>query len=461
MAENRVPPNNLDAEAAVLSACLLAPESFDEIQDILKPADFYADANRQIYETIRSLNVQGQPSDVVTVAAVLRDSNKLDRIGGASYLAQLSDATPAVAHIEAHARLVVEKARQRRLIAICQRHAVEGYSVENIDDWAQELEREVFDVAHTDTKTDPAEPLSELAPAVLGDIKQRVAVGGQAPGLDTGWTSLTNTIGGWEDSQVYVVAGRPGMGKSSVMLGACLNVARKHFAVFVSAEMPKDQLASRALAVEANLNVADLRSGKLKDGQWATLVKAAERLRKHKLWIDYKSGATVGAIKSSIRKASAKQGERPRLIAIDYLQILNGDRQKGDSREAQVAGIMRGVLSIAAEFECPVLLGSQLNRGVESRTVKDKRPALGDLRESGAIEQDAYGVIMLYRDEYYNPGTEEPGVIEFNVAKNRNGGPKAVKLHFTADSTRISNLESEKYAEHYDIGTDPMDGQPW
>jgi replicative DNA helicase len=292
-------------------------------------------------------------------------------------------------------------------------------------------------------------------------------VGGENPGLDTGWTALTSAIGGWEDSQTYVVAGRPGMGKSAAMLGACLNVARAgNFAVFVSAEMPKDQLASRALAVESNLNMAALRAGKLKRAneinEWATLVKAADRLKRHQLWIDYKPGATIGAIKSSIRKASAKQGgKKPRLIAIDYLQILKGERQKGDTRETEVASIMRGVLSIGAEFGCPVLLGSQLNRGVESRTVKDKRPALGDLRESGAIEQDAYGVIMLYRDEYYHPATEEPGVIEFIVAKNRNGGPKLVKLHFTADSTRISNLESEKYADLHDIGADPMDEQPW
>lgn len=458
MADVRVPPSDLDAEAAVLCACLLAPESLDEIQDILKPSDFFSDANRLIFEVIRAQAGIGQPTDVVTVAATLRDSNKLDRIGGMSYLAQLADATPAVSHVEAHARIVADKARQRRLLTICQRHAVTGYSIESIDGWAQELEREVFEVAHGGIEIDPAEPLADLAVSALGDIKRRMQVGGENPGLDTGWTALTSAIGGWEDSQTYVVAGRPGMGKSAVMLGACLNVARaEEFAVFVSAEMPKDQLASRALAVEANLNMANVRAGRLDRNQWATLVKAADRLKKHPLWIDYKPGATIGAIKSSIRKAAAKQGRKPRLVAIDYLQILKGDRQKGDSRETEVAGIMRGVLSIASEFKCPVLLGSQLNRGVESRTVKDKRPSLGDLRESGAIEQDAYGVIMLYRDEYYHPETEEPGVIEFIVAKNRNGGPKTVKLHFTPDSTRISNLESEQYAEFHDVGADPLD----
>jgi replicative DNA helicase len=441
----RVPPNDLDAEAAVLCAMLMDPTVLDALDGAITPADFYSDANRAIFQEALSLRGIGQPVDALTVMSALRDAGKLERIGGAPYLAQISDATPAVAHVEGHARIVSLKAQQRRLVSTCERYAAEGYgNVGDVAEWAQGLEREVFEAAHGGAQLDPAQPMSELAPAVLADTKARKEAGGVAPGLDTGWRDLTKAIGGWEDSLVYVVAGRPGMGKSALLLAACLNVAKTgEMAVFVSAEMPKDQLASRALATESNISVSGVRAGKVTQDEYYSLTLAADRLKRWPLWLDFKQGATIGAIRSSIRKAAAAAKKKPRIIAIDYLQILTGQRGKGENRESEVAWLMRQMLSIAAEFKCPVLVGSQLNRGVESRAVKEKRPALGDLRESGAIEQDAYGVLMLYRDEYYHQASEDRGVLEVIIAKNRNGGAGTVRLHFTADSTRISNLAGE------------------
>lgn len=454
----RVPPSDLDAEGAVLCAVLLEPAALDEVESALSPRDFYADANRRIFEAALECRSTGRPVDAVTVAAVLRDQNRLAQIGGMSYLATLANATPAVAHVEAHARIVSDKARQRRLIAICQRYAAEGYDPPNgLEDWSQQLEREVFEATHGEGEKDPAESLAALVPATVADIRERQESGGRAPGSDTGWKDLTAKIGGWEDGLVYVIAGRPGMGKSAMMLGAALNVARRdELAVFFSAEMPKTQLTARAIAAEANLDTMRTRAGKLNEQEFKSMVTAATRIAKWPLWIDHKAGATSAQIRSSIRRSRSKSGKMPRLVAIDYLQILKGRRDKGDNREGEVSGLMRDMLNIADEFKCPVIVGSQLNRGVESRTVKDKRPSLADLRESGSIEQDAYGVMMLYRDEYYHEDSPDRGVLEVIVSKNRNGGPGKVNLHFTAESTRISNLAGD-----YDHLSEGMTDNDW
>jgi replicative DNA helicase len=434
-ATGRVPPSDLDAEGAVLCAILLEPATLDEVESVLGVGDFYADCNRRIFEAALECRATGKPVDVVTVSATLRDQGRLAQIGGTPYLATLANATPAVAHVEAHARIVADRARQRRLIAICQRHAVEGYNpVSGLEEWAQQLEREVFEATNGHNDRDPAESLASLVPAVIADIRERQESGGRAPGSDTGWRDLTAKIGGWEDGLVYVIAGRPGMGKSAMMLGAALNVARRgDLAVFYSAEMPKDQLVARALAAEANLDTMKVRSGRLDESEFKSLLAAAARIASWPLWIDHKAGATMGNVRSSIRKASAKSGKKVRFAAVDYLQILKAIR--GDNRE--------GELDMADEFSCPVVMGSQINRNVESKTVKDKRPSLADLRESGTIEQDAYGVMMLYRDEYYHEDSPDRGVLEVDVTKNRNGGPGKVRLHFTAESTRISNLAGE------------------
>lgn len=455
-APGKTPPADLDAEAAVLCAVLHNGQVLDELADILSPVEFYADANRTIYEAALAVHATGQPVDIRTVWARLNDTGKAQRVGGTPYLAQLSDASPMVAHVEAHARIVVDKYRQRRLIGICQRYAVEGYGeIGSVDEWCQRIEHEVFEATQGRKERDPAEALATLVPDTMSGIKERQEIGGRAPGLATGWRDLTDKIGGWEHSVVYVVAGRPGMGKSAYMLGACLNVASKgDLAIFFSAEMPKEQLAARALASEANLNMMALRSGKLSKEDFASLTVAAGRISKWPLWIDYKAGATVANIRSSIRKASAKAGKPPALVAVDYLQILKGHRSKGDSREVEVSGLMRETVEMAAEFKCPVILGSQINRAVESRNVKDKRPSLADLRESGAIEQDAYNVQLLYRDEYYHEDSPDRGILEVIIAKNRNGGPGKLQLAFTADSTRIRGLVEDEYDKLGDFADD-------
>jgi len=451
---SRVPPSDLDAEAAVLAAVLLERSALDEAREILEPDDFYSAANKLIFRTAIELDAEGAPPDVVVISSRLRTAGKLEGIGGTPYLAQLSGGTPAVANLSAHARIVAQKARQRRLISVCHEYAANGYGdVGDVDEWAQSLESKIYQLAHGKTEREPAESLGVLVPRAVGNMRERQAAGGLPPGLETGWRDLTKAIGGWEKELPYVIAGRPGMGKSSLMLGACVNVARKdEFAMFISAEMPKEQLAARALAAESQTPLSRIRSGNISESEWPSVLVAAEALRKIPLMIDYAPGATIGTIRSSVRRASSHMGRRPALLAIDYLQVLRGERQKGDSRETEVADLMRQMVWIASEFKCPVLVGSQLNRGVESRSVKDKRPQLADLRESGAIEQDAYGVLMLYRDEYYNKSSDKQGVLEVIIGKLRNGATGTVELHFAGESTRVSNLARDEWGSGWDGG---------
>lgn len=444
----RVPQHDLDAEGAVLAAVFEDRAALDEVQEILTGPDFYADANRRIFDAILELVAIGQPPDVVTVAARLREQGRLAQIGGMPYLAQLAGSTPSTANVAAHARIVADKARQRQLVAVCQKHAAEGYGdVGNVSEWAQGLEAQVFSIAQARLEREPAEPMSDLMPKTVKRMQERKASGVPMVGLETGWVDVTRQIGGWEDCLPYVIAGRPGMGKTAFMLGACINVARPKenapgdFAFFGSAEMPKEQLAQRALAAESNVPLQSIRGWDLNQTELNATLLAAENLRKMPLVIDYLPGATVATIRSSIRRASVLMKRKPRMIAIDYLQILKGERQSGDSRDTEVAGLMRGMVWIAAEFGCPVLVGSQLNRDCEKRP--DKRPQLSDLRESGGIEQDAYAVCFFYRDEYYNKRSSDVGVLEAIWAKLRNGATGTVKLHFQGDTTRISNLANE------------------
>lgn len=461
----RVPPQDLDAEAAVLSAILTEPAALDEVREIMTPADCYADANRRIFETAIALADSGQPVDAVTVAAALRTTGKLEQIGGTPYLGQLAGSTPSVANLEAYARIVTQCRRRRDMISLCRETVAEAFGdVGDFEDWAQAFEAKAFALAHGPAAREPAEPMAALVPKTLTRMRNRRESGQKQPGISTGYVDLTKAIGGWESRLVYIIAGRPGMGKSSLMLGSCVEAAKdalkdetREFVLFASAEMPKEQLAERALAAEANIPLGQIRSGHVGRDEWKSLALASETLRKIPLLIDYVPGATASVLRSSVRRAAAKTGGRPRLVAIDYVQLLRGERQKGDTRETEVAGLMRQLVWLASEFECPIIVGSQLNRGLEARSVRDKRPQLSDLRESGALEQDAYGVLMLYRDDYYNKDSKNPGVLEVIVSKLRNGATGSVELRFIGDTTGIANLARADIDDDFPGEPEPSD----
>jgi replicative DNA helicase len=470
----RVPPHDLDAEAAVLSAVLLSAEAFDQVCDVLRSEHFYSDANRRIYEAIVELHSASRSVDVVTVASFLRDRERLQQVGGTPYHAQLTDAIPAVAHVEAHAKVVAEKWRVRQLIATCQRFAAQGYGdCGEVQNFIDEAEQAVFDIARIPEST-AVRPVREAIHGAFSILAEAAKRGEGITGVPTGFDKLDRKCAGLHKGDLYIVAGRPGMGKTAFVLNMAVNVASPRrvkaadsndllgggdveqpgwgVGVF-SLEMPREQLASRLLGGEARVDISRLRSGNIRQDDWIKLTEAAARVERLPIWLDDTPALGLLDLRAKIRRLKAdierKSEDAPTaqglgLVIIDYLQLMQG-RRDANSREQEISELSRGLKQLAKEMSIPVLALSQLNRSVETRS-NDKRPQLSDLRESGAIEQDADAIFFIYRDEYYRrEQTDEPGIAEIIVAKQRNGPTGVVKLRFTSEYTRFDNLASEEY----------------
>ena len=470
----RVPPNDLDAEAAVLSAVLLEPDAFDRVQETLAPEHFYADANRRIFEAILDLkSMSGQPVDIVSVAAWLRDRNRLQQVGGTPYLAQLADATPAVAHVENHARMIREKWRLRQLISTCQRVTAEGYAgCEDVQSFIDSAEQAVFDIARVPAHSNMVSAKDAIHRAfdILTETARR---GGGVTGIETGFRELDRMCSGLHRGDLYIVAGRPGMGKTAFVLNLAVNVASPrggersgegadfeapaeqpgHGVLFCSLEMPKEQLAARLLASEARVDMAGIRSGRPQREDWPKLTESAARLSRLPLWIDDTPALTLLDLRAKIRRLQAEiargdshaHAQSLGLVAVDYLQLMQGRRDAG-SREQEISELSRGLKALAKEMGVPVLALSQLNRAVETRTTKDKRPQLSDLRESGAIEQDADAIFFIYRDFYYfKENAEKRNIAEIIIAKQRNGPTGTFETRYTDSFVRFDNLANEEY----------------
>jgi replicative DNA helicase len=468
--EGRVPPNDLGAEAAVLSAVLLSRDALDKVQPILSPEHFYADANRKIFEAFADLSSVGRPIDILTVRSWLADRELLQRVGGATYLAQMLDSVPAVANVDDYARRVKEKWRMRQLIAACQRITAEGYgTVESVQAFIDQAEQAVYDIART-PEASTVHPIKEVIQTTFVRLTQALHRGNRITGTPTGFSGIDRLTGGLNGGDLVIVAARPGMGKTSLVLNMAVNVALPKLvesvrvdddgsggnvrqepgsgvAVF-SLEMPREQLASRMLCSEARVDVAKLRLGFLDENDWSRLTKAAGELAKLPIWVDDTSDLNVLELRAKVRRIQAMQdqsGTTLGLVMIDYLQLMSGN-QKVTSREQQISEISRNLKKLAKDLNVPVIALSQLNRAVETRNTKDKRPQLSDLRESGAIEQDADMILFIYRDDYYNQ--EDPsvaGLAELIVAKQRNGPTGRVKVRFTKSCTRFDNLAGGEY----------------
>lgn len=463
----RIPPADVDAEAAVLSSILLSTEAFDTVQEILNVEHFYVEANRRVYEAVVELADKNRSVDIVSVAGYLRDRGRLDQIGGTPYLAHLVDATPAVAHVDEHARTIREKWRLRTLIAICQRFAAEGYGdCGDVQEFVDEAEQSIFEIARTKSESDivPVREAIRQAFDVLTAARQH---GGGVTGFSTGFVELDRRTSGMHKGDLYIVAGRPGMGKTSFVLNLAANVAAPKLVssgvpgapaveksgdgvAFFSLEMPREQLASRLLASEARVNMANLRSGQVSADDWNKLTEAAARMGRIPLWLDDTPAISLLDLRAKLRRLQAELRRHPDgpkelgLVAIDYLQLMSG-RKGVNSREQEISEISRGLKQLAKEMAVPVIALSQLNRSVETRNTKDKRPQLSDLRESGAIEQDADAIMFIYRDEYYFEDSPHKGQAEVIVAKQRNGPTGTVRVKFTEQYTRFDNLASDDY----------------
>lgn len=436
MTEALIPPHDLDAEAAVLSTLMLDPDRIASVEQILKPEQFYSDANRHIARAIWDLDAEAAAVDVATVAARLNAREKLAMVGGTPYLSMLNEATPAVAHVEDHARIVASAARIRRVQALCRLVAGEGYSaMQDASEWLQSVEARVF--AATDSATMGPETialLGEACPAELEALRDRANGKTATGGHKTRIAGIDRILHGLVDGVPYVVAGRPGHGKTGIAWQIADGVARSgDCVVFLSQEMPRAQLVQRAIAQGAGVEPEAIRSGRLTPDDWATISSVVPTVAALPIAIDDRAGHTVHSARSSVRRcmqklrASGHEG-RLGLIVLDYLQIMGGDRQRGDSRATEVSENMHGMTRMAKEFMCPVLILSQLNREIDKRP--DKRPKLSDLGESGAIEADAYGVIFVYREDCYRKPEEHDGMAEIIIAKHRNGRTGDVKLRY-------------------------------
>lgn len=467
----RVPPHDLDAEAAVLSAILLSREALDRVLEILKPEHFYSDANGRIYETAQALLLAGTPIDIVSVASYLRDRERLGQVGGSPYLAQLADATPAVAHVAAHASTVVEKWRLRTLIATCQRIAAEGYGdVGSVQEFIDGAEQDIFAIATAERK-DTSASIGTLAREAIVAAAKVADKGDRIAGTATGFDRLDAVTSGMHPGELWIVAARPGFGKTSLAIGMGVNVAVPRTlrcpdgedrqisdsgVCLFSQEMPNRQVGTRVVCAEGRVDVSKTRQGFLQPDDWRRMYETSQWLDGLPMWSDDKAGLTLLDLRAKVRRrmaefnrdATATMPERRvRLVIVDYIQLMRGVG-RSQNREQEVAEISRGLKEMAKELGVTVLALAQLNRAVETRGSKDKRPQLSDLRDSGQIEQDADTIIFIYRDEMYAKDSDAKGIAELLIAKQRNGpAPARAVVRFNASCTRFDNLAPGDYPE--------------
>jgi replicative DNA helicase len=435
---DRLPPQNVEAEEAILGGILLDPEAIGRVMEILSPEAFYIATHRDIYRAALDLHSHGQPTDLITVTLWLRDHNKLDRVGGQVRLAQLVDRTVSAANIDQYATLVMDKYTRRTLIQSGGEIAQLGYDttipLENVLDQA---EQKLFGI----TQVRPQGGLTPTADILIdtfSEIEQR-SLGVVLPGVPCGFYDLDAMTQGFQRSDLIIAAGRPSMGKTSFVLNMARNIAalQKLPVAIYSLEMSKLQLVYRLLSSEVEMESSRLRTGRIAQNEWEKLGHAISMLSQMPIFIDDTPNISVTEMRSKCRRLQAEQGGALGLILIDYLQLMEGG---SDNRVQELSKITRSLKGLARELNAPIIALSQLSRGVESRT--NKRPMMSDLRESGSIEQDADLIMMLYREEYYEPDTPDRGIAEVIVTKHRNGPTGTVKLLFEPQFTRFRNLAS-------------------
>jgi len=432
-----VPPQNLEAEEAVLGGILLDPDAIGRVAEVLHPEAFYLGAHREIYRTALMLHSQGKPTDLTAMAAWLADMGHLEKVGGSSRLVELVERTLSTASIDQVARLVMDKYLRRQLIRSGNEVIGLGFDQSKpMDQVLDEAEQKIFAISQEKPSVGLT-ATAEILTRTFEEIETR-SLGTAVAGIPVNFYDLDALTQGLQRSDLIIVAGRPAMGKTSIVLNIAKNVAQLHnlpVAVF-SLEMSKEQLTYRLLSMEVGIESGRLRTGRLQQEEWPLLGKGISSLGALPLYIDDKPNASVLEMRSLCRRLMAQQGKELGLIVIDYLQLMEGSGS--DNRVQELSRITRALKGMARELNVPVIALSQLSRGVEART--NKRPMLSDLRESGSIEQDADLVLMIYRDEYYNPETPDRGITEVIVTKHRNGPVGTCKLLFEPQFTRFRNL---------------------
>ena len=441
--EERVPPQSIEAEQSVLGAMLIDKEAIAKVTEVLNADDFYREAHRVIFTAMLELYNKNEAVDLITVTDILRRDNKLEDIGGIAYITSLANIVLTAANVKYHADIVAEKSVLRQLVKVSTEIAAMGYEAnDEVGVLLDTAESRILEISNRKKKADFT-PISAVLMDSVQSIEKLLNNKGGLTGIPTGFNDLDKLTSGLHPSDFIILAARPSMGKTALALNIVQNVAlRAHKRVggdprsvaFFSLEMSKEQLVNRMLCAEASIDSQRLRIGEMSDKDWDALWAACDTMSKAKIYIDDTAGITVMDMRSRPRRLKAEHGLD--LIVVDYLQLMQGSGKRNTSgdRQQEVSEISRSLKALARELDVPVLALSQLSRGVEARQVK--RPMLSDLRESGSLEQDADIVAFLYREDYYNPETENKHT-ELIIAKHRNGPVDTVNLFFHKQFTKF------------------------
>ncbi len=434
----RIPPQNVEAEQSVIGSMLLDKEAIPVVTEILRGEDFYREDNREIFEAVMDLFDRGEPVDLITVAEQLKLRGTLDSTGGLDYLTNVASAVPTTANARYYSKIVEEKSILRKLIKASSDIVNMGYEAsEEVSFVLDQAEKSIFDILQK-RNLQGFFPIKDVLVDTFNRLEELYNNKGYITGIPTGFVDLDYKTAGLQNSDLILVAARPAMGKTSFALNIAQYAAvhaKIPVAVF-SLEMSKDQLVSRMLCSEAMVDSQRMRTGKLEDDDWQKIARALGPLSESPIYIDDTAGTSVMEIRAKCRRLKLEKNLG--LVVIDYLQLMQG-RGKGDNRQQEISEISRSLKILAKEINVPVITLSQLSRAPEART--DHRPVLSDLRESGAIEQDADIVVFLYRDDYYNPESEKKNIAEVIVAKHRNGSTGAIDLAWLGQYTKFANLE--------------------
>ena len=437
----KVPPHSIEAEQAVLGGLMLDNNAWERVSDAVSDGDFYRHDHRLIFRAIYKLAERNEPFDVVTLSEQLDKEGQLAQVGGLAYLGELAKNTPSVANIKAYGQIIRERATLRQLIGISNEiadmaYAPQGKSAVEVLD---EAERQIFQIAEARPKAGGPVGINEILVKTIDRIDELFNTNEGITGISTGFTDLDGMTSGLQPADLVIVAGRPSMGKTTFAMNLVENaVLRTDKVVLVfSLEMPSDSIVMRMLSSLGRIDQTKVRSGKLDDDDWPRLTSAVNLLNERKLFIDDTAGISPTEMRARARRLAREHGEVA-LIMVDYLQLMRIPGSSGDNRTNEISEISRSLKALAKEFNCPVVALSQLNRSLEQRP--NKRPVNSDLRESGAIEQDADIIMFVYRDEVYHPETEYKGVAEIIIGKQRNGPIGTCRLAFLGKYTRFENL---------------------
>ena len=432
----RIPPNDAQAEEAILSSMLFDREAIAAAYESLRPEDFYRPDNKGIFETMVELYLQGVPVDVITLCDRLSEKDIMEGVGGRERVADIASAYFTSANIKRYTKIVSDKAILRRLIHAASDISTISYDArDEVDYILEHAEKRIFDIVQNRNLTDFS-PITDVLLKSIDKLDELARTQGKLTGIATGFLDFDHRTAGLQPSDLILLGARPSMGKSAMLLNIAHHVAIKQqiTTAYFTLEMSKEQCVNRMLCAEANIDAQKLRTGELNDDDWYKVAEAIAPLSQGALYIDDTPGISVAELRAKCRRLKMEKGLG--LVIIDYLQLMTVSG-RCESRQQEISEISRSLKGIAKELDCPVLTAAQLSRAVESRA--DHRPMLSDLRESGAIEQDADVVAFLYREEYYKPDTEKKNQAEIIIAKQRNGPTGTVELIWLSQYTRFAN----------------------